>query len=304
MYAAPPPPPPHHQQSMMSPPPMRQSPYPPSPFDPHSRQSLEDVGDTERAMGWHGSNQRASMSDVKLTGGGHHYDSDDDDMLMVPQEQRKRRTCMDKVCCGCCTCYPRWLRYICCVIFLLVIALAIVIGVLAATFKVPDVSMNGLEGEPQVSMTGETVNMNFTLAISVDNPNVEGITFEKIEAKAYYPNHHDTQIGGGELDNVHINKQAVTNISFPFNLKVDAADDSSKAIMSDLLSKCGMTGGEAQQITIDYDVIPTVKFGVIPISFTISNHANFDCPVSNLLSSGADGLASLIPGGVSPPAGA
>lgn len=184
MYAAPPPPPPHHQQSMMSPPPMRQSPYPPSPFDPHSRQSLEDVGDTERAMGWHGSNQRASMSDVKLTGGGgHHYDSDDDDMLMVPQEQRKRRTCMDKICCGCCTCYPRWLRYICCVIFLLVIALAIVIGVLAATFKVPDVSMNGLEGEPQVSMTGETVNMNFTLAISVDNPNVEGITFEKIEAK-------------------------------------------------------------------------------------------------------------------------
>lgn len=183
MYASPPPPPPHHQQSMMSPPPMRQSPYPPSPFDPHSRQSLEDVGDTERAMGWHGSNQRASMSDVKLTGGGHHYDSDDDDMLMVPQEQRKRRTCMDKVCCGCCTCYPRWLRYICCVIFLLVIALAIVIGVLAATFKVPDVSMNGLEGEPQVSMTGETVNMNFTLAISVDNPNVEGITFEKIEAK-------------------------------------------------------------------------------------------------------------------------
>lgn len=79
---------------------------------------------------------------------------------------------------------------------------------------------------------------------------------------------------------MHINKQAVTNISFPFSLNVNAADDSSKAIMSDLLSKCGMTGGEAQQITIDYDVTPTVKFGVIPISFTISNHANFDCPVS------------------------
>jgi hypothetical protein len=33
-----------------------------------------------------------------------------------------------------------------------------------------------------------------------------------------------------------------------------------------------------QQIKIDYDVIPTVKFGVIPISLTISNSASFDCP--------------------------
>lgn len=192
-YSGPPPPPLHgHPQS----PPMRSaydntgytSPhstaYPPTPFDHQddSRRNRESIDaalyHNEAAMGWR--TNRGSMSDVKLTG---HYDSDDEhDLLPVPEE-RKRRSCMDKLCCGCCTCLPRWMRYLCCVLFLIIIALAIVVGVLAALFKTPNVTFNGIEGEPQVNLVGTNITMNFTLSISVDNPNIEGITFEKIVAE-------------------------------------------------------------------------------------------------------------------------
>lgn len=75
------------------------------------------------------------------------------------------------------------MRYLCCILFLIIIALAIVIGVLAALFKTPNVTFNGIEGEPQVNLSGSNITMNFTLSISVDNPNVESVTFEKIVAE-------------------------------------------------------------------------------------------------------------------------
>lgn len=96
--------------------------------------------------------------------------------------------------------------------------------------------------------------------------------------QAYYPNYHNQSIGGGELDNVHISSYKVTNISFPFSIEIDAANSESQAIVQDLLDKCGLTGGTAQQITIDYDVTPTLRIIGIPISFTISNNAKIDCP--------------------------
>ncbi|KAI9489959.1 hypothetical protein BDB00DRAFT_769637 [Zychaea mexicana] len=170
---------------------------------------------------------------------------------------------------------------------------------MVAVFKMPDVQFNGLESEPLASMSGSTVNMNFTLDISVDNPNGISLTFEKIVAEAFYPDHHDVSIGGGELDNVKIDKNAMTNISFPFNIQVDAADDSSKAIVADLLTKCGLMGGQTAQLTIDYEVTPTIRVAGIPISPKISNSANFDCPASSLSElTGGGGVADMIPSGV------
>ncbi|ORZ13088.1 hypothetical protein BCR42DRAFT_419152 [Absidia repens] len=292
--------------------------YPASPFDNNNNNSNSTVYNNKRnsledpdmyhhvpMVGGY-QNPRGSMSDMKLTSaagmnaGGyqpyHHttYDTDDEEedrggMLTIPREKRKR-SCMDKVCCGCCTCCPRWARYCSCILLLILIAIGIVIGVLAALFKMPTVEMSGLESAPTVNITGgNQINMGFNLQVSVNNPNVEGITFDTIIAKAYYPNYHDNQIGGGEKDNVVIGKNQVTNFTFPFTLNIDMTKD--QAIINDIFSKCGLDGSPKQPIKIDYDVIPTVKFGVIPISLTISKSTSMDCPaeLENL-----GGLASAV----------
>ncbi|CAO3588037.1 unnamed protein product [Absidia cylindrospora] len=274
-------------------------------YDNNNRQSSFDDPDMYHNYPTGGYQpSRGSMSDIKLTSspgmpaGFQHshnnnsYDSDDDDdrgMLRMPGKQK--RSCMDKLCCGCCTCCPRWARYCSCVFLLILVALGIVIGVLAALFKMPQVQMSGLENQPSVNITGgNTINMAFQLQISVDNPNVEGITFESIVAKAYYPNHHDVQLGGGEKDNVVIAKQQVTTFTFPFAINIDISDPNDQSILNDLFSKCGLDGSEKRPITIDYDVIPTVKFGLIPISITISKSTSIDCP-SELSQLGAGGVS-------------
>lgn len=108
-------------------------------------------------------------------------------------EEPRRRSCMDKLCCGCCTCLPKWIRYICCIILLLIICIAIVIGVLAGIFKVPDVKFNGIQGEPQFSINGTTANFVFNLNITIDNPNVESITFEDVVAKVRKEDRHGAE---------------------------------------------------------------------------------------------------------------
>ncbi|CAO3644575.1 unnamed protein product [Cunninghamella blakesleeana] len=322
--SAPPPPPPPHQYNNdinkeggvrgYQPPPQNHytSPphsYPPSPFQNYNhnepKKSFDDPNLYHQIPimgGYH--NPRESMSNMNLTSHKNIYDSDDEDEEnalkrghMIPKEKRKR-SCMDKLCCGCCTCCPKWVRYCSCIIFLLIIAAGIVIGVLAALFKVPQVHMSGLEGTPNVTVNGMQINMGFQLAISVNNPNVEGITFDSIVAKAYYPKHHDVQLGGGEKDQVVIAKQQTTNFTFPFDLTIDIGNPTYQSIVNDLFEKCGLLGSPKQQLTIDYDVIPTVKFGIIPISVTISNSASFDCPdvLQNLnsIASAAGGVSNSL----------
>ncbi|CAO3609662.1 unnamed protein product [Cunninghamella blakesleeana] len=235
-----------------------------------------------------------------------HLNNNDNVNIYEPPLEKKRRSCLDCICCGCCTCCPRWIRYCSCLILLIIIALGIVIGVLAAIFKKPTIEFNGLSGEPQFNLNGTVANIQFNTNFTVNNPNVESVTFSNIQAVAYYPNiaGHDlskSPIGGGNKSDVAIGSYSVTNIIFPFTLHIDATNPTTFPVVNDLLTRCGITGGQRQPIKINYDITPTIKIIGIPISITISSSSSFDCPES--ASSGVADvlgpLSSLIPSDLS-----
>ncbi|CEG80164.1 hypothetical protein RMATCC62417_14534 [Rhizopus microsporus] len=130
-------------------------------------------------------------------------------------------SCCDRVCCGCCTCCPRWCRWISCILFILIIALAIVIGVLASQFKVPKVDFTGIQGTPQFNINNAVLNVNASLGFTVNNPNIESITFTSLDAEIYYHGYGNTSIGQGTIKDLHISSNGYTNFVFPFTLKVD-----------------------------------------------------------------------------------
>ena len=94
----------------------------------------------------------------------------------------QHRSCCDKICCGCCTCCPRWCRWISCILLLIIIAIGIAVGVLAALFKIPSVDFKGVQGEPAFSLAGTTANLNVSLGFTVNNPNIESVTFKSLVA--------------------------------------------------------------------------------------------------------------------------
>jgi hypothetical protein len=50
-------------------------------------------------------------------------------------------------------------------------------------------------------------------------------------------------------------------------------------MLLDIASRCGLTGGAKQDITITYDLALTIKVGVIPITITLPEKASFPCPL-------------------------
>ncbi|KAG2171313.1 hypothetical protein INT43_002935 [Umbelopsis isabellina] len=233
---------------------------------------------------------------------------DDDD-------ERRSRSCLDCICCGCCSCCPMWVRWCACFLLLIVIALGITIGVLAALFKKPQVNFNGITQDstvPPVQQNGSSFDFNFDINIGVVNPNIESATFTSIQAIAYYPTAPTVPVGGGILDDVHIASNSNSNFSFPFTITYDPSQPNGSDMMFDIAKKCGILGGTPGDITINYKLIVTVDIIGIKISPSIDESATFPCPLSagnlpsdltnalNGLGSGGGlgGLASDLPSGI------
>ncbi|KAG2180751.1 hypothetical protein INT44_003758 [Umbelopsis vinacea] len=206
-----------------------------------------------------------------------YFDKDDDD-----RDSRHERTCCNWFCCGCCCgCCPMWLRWCACGLLIIILALGITIGVLAALFKQPQVSFNGItlsNSTQPIQLNGTGFNFNFDLNIGVVNPNIESATFTSIKAVVYYPTAPTIPVGEGEKDNVHIGSQSITNITFPFQIEYDPAQSGSQAMMLDIFQKCGILGGAKSDLTVNYKVTVTINILGINISPTISESATFPCP--------------------------
>ncbi|KAI8875084.1 hypothetical protein K501DRAFT_218547 [Backusella circina FSU 941] len=242
------------------------------------------------------------MSEMKFMG---HYDSDDDmekqraippyaqQRPYIPLERKKKRSCIDKMCCGCCTCCPKWLRWCTCFIFIILLIICIVIGVLAALFKVPEVSFTDPASPVVTHPSATSINISSSIAITVQNPNIEGLTFSMIKADAYYPSPYNVYIGGGEVDNVHIESKGVTQFTFPFSVLVDSQESGDQGAIMDLVTRCGLDGSTAKNIDLDLKIYPTVHIGVIPITPTISKSVSFPCPLKTEDISGLFGSGGL-----------
>ncbi|KAI7891605.1 uncharacterized protein EV154DRAFT_507295 [Mucor mucedo] len=218
---------------------------------------------------------RSSMSDMKFID---HYDSDDDLEKIIPRE-KKRRSCMDKACCGCCTCCPKWLRWCSCIFLIIILIIVIIVGVLAALFKVPKIDFTGLKQDPAVSNVNNVLTMTFDVGITVDNPNFESITFEIIKADAYYPAPYNVYVGGGNVTNLHINSNGITDIVFPFAVRIDSQDPQQQGVIMDLVTRCGLDGSTPENIKFDYYVYPTVRIAGIAITPKISQSLSIPCPL-------------------------
>ncbi|CAO3684279.1 unnamed protein product [Rhizopus stolonifer] len=100
--------------------------------------------------------------------------------------EQKKRSCMDKMCCGCFSCCPKWMRWCTCTILILIIIAAIIIGIIIGVFKVPSIEFNGYKNTPVVTFNNKVLNVAVDFDIRVDNPNFETITFDKVSVDVSY----------------------------------------------------------------------------------------------------------------------
>ncbi|KAI9259442.1 hypothetical protein BDA99DRAFT_440037 [Phascolomyces articulosus] len=175
------------------------------------------------------------------------------------------------------------MRCICCFLLLLFLVAAGLATFAVTQFKVPTVNFYGLtdhpSGLPHFNKTStSSFDINAGLRIGVVNPNMAGVSFEKIKAMAYYPTTPNKSIGGGELSNLVIKSHATTNFTFPFHVELDASNHEEQRMLLDVSQKCGLTGGEQKDLIINYMLTPTVRVIGFPVSPVIKDSVQVPCP--------------------------
>lgn len=62
-------------------------------------------------------------------------------------------------------------------------------------------------------------------------------------------------------------------------MSIDVTNTNNVAVLSKIMADCGLSGGTAKDIQLDYKVVATVKIIGIPISVPVSNTVAFKCPI-------------------------
>ena len=104
----------------------------------------------------------------------------------------------------------------------------------------------------QSSGSGE-FQINLGFGINVTNPNYFSATFTTIEAQIFYPI-GDTNIGGGQENDITFKAHSDLDFVFPLSFIYSQSADPTGAVLQDIASKCGITGGPAQDISIQYTI--------------------------------------------------
>lgn len=173
----------------------------------------------------------------------------------------------------------------------------------------PAINFVGVTDTPnnrsEMYFDGNKFSINFGLLIHIQNPNVLPIRLSDMNTtvraiflfiashahahtkggkKAYYPDSGSGQveIGGGFMDYENVPAHADFNFTYPFALEFEPNTGTDQTLMRTLLDKCGLTGGQPQDLTIDYTIHLTAKVLFITVHPTISSSTSFVCPLKNV----------------------
>ncbi|ORZ22388.1 hypothetical protein BCR42DRAFT_302092, partial [Absidia repens] len=134
------------------------------------------------------------------------------------------------------------------------------------------------------SVNNGEFNFQFGLKVNVNNPNLFALHFSNMNATAYYPSDTNpdikTPIGGGFLESQWIPAKTNLTFTYPFQIEYNPSLDSDQSVLNSLTDKCGLTGEEAQDLSIDYTIELAASALFVTIHPTISSSAQFPCPLN------------------------
>ncbi|KAJ4490167.1 hypothetical protein J3R30DRAFT_3399579 [Lentinula aciculospora] len=179
-------------------------------------------------------------------------------------------------------------RFFFCSLLIIIYLLVVLILGLALWLRPPALSFTnpGLDPDQQINL-GTTLTVPLELNITVNNPNFFAVDFKTLSAEVAYPDVDNTLIAEGNLTNLVIKSNEVTNFTFPINISLNLTDEGADGndlnVVLDLADKCGIIpSGPKSPIPLAIKIwiglsILGIKITLPSISFTV----NINCPIDN-----------------------
>jgi hypothetical protein len=195
------------------------------------------------------------------------------------------------------------IRVLACLVLNAIIVIISIVSLVVIFARPVNVGIGNVQtpSSSSVGLSGNAITFNGSVQFIVSNPNSISSDLS-ISAKVYDVVNTKTDIGRGSIENSKIGANSNTTINFPYQVRYDPTADSDKSILSDLASKCGLSGGSGGgdlELTLDIDA--KVKILSVPVPVKFSQPVSFACPISaDLLKNiGGGSLLNSILGGLS-----
>ncbi|KAJ3895301.1 hypothetical protein GG344DRAFT_73286 [Lentinula edodes] len=179
-------------------------------------------------------------------------------------------------------------RFFFCSLFVTIyLVVAIILG-LALWLRPPALSFTnpGLDPNQQINLD-TTLTVPLELNITVNNPDFFAVDFKSLSAEVLYPDVDNTLVAKGNLTNLIIKSNEITNFTFPINISLNLTDESADGndlnVVLDLANKCGIIpSGPKSPIPLTIKIgiglsIIGINLSLPSISFTV----NINCPIDN-----------------------
>lgn len=181
-------------------------------------------------------------------------------------------------------------RFFFCSLFIIIfIVVAVILG-FALWIRPPALSFTtpGLNPTQQVSFPDSTLTVPLGMNFTVNNPNFFSVDFKPLTAAVSYPSVNNTIIANGNLTNLVIKSDQITNFTFPIVIYLDLSDTAPSkaenlAVVLDLAAKCGLLTSSSP-VPIPLGVKVGIDLSVLGISITIpsvSFTVNINCPIDD-----------------------
>ncbi|KAI7849128.1 hypothetical protein BDC45DRAFT_292671 [Circinella umbellata] len=160
------------------------------------------------------------------------------------------------------------------------------------TVNVLDVTQYPGDNASQITYDGQKFLFNLGLVVNVQNPNVLPIFLSEMKATANLPEEDGSQayLGHGYLDSEKIPTNSDYNFTYPFSIEYDTQSSQSQVMLNTLMEKCGLYGGDAQDITVNYSINVNARVLFVKLNLDLGGSATFGCPLTN---GGLPGLGGM-----------
>ncbi|TFK30123.1 hypothetical protein FA15DRAFT_663486 [Coprinopsis marcescibilis] len=177
-------------------------------------------------------------------------------------------------------------RFLCCTIMVTLLIVVSVVLSLVLFVRPPSIIIGDVVARNTTGSLSapDGLAINLSVNISVNNPNYFSVDFHQLKVEIFYPmeGRPDTPVGGGESRDIVFKARERTDVEFPFALRYRAADDPGQAVFVDIGGRCGVGGGQRQNLNIKYKLTLGIRFLMIPITPVVENRFSFACPESLL----------------------
>jgi hypothetical protein len=166
------------------------------------------------------------------------------------------------------------------IIVAIILALALWLRPPALTFTNPAINPN-----QQVSLDS-TLTVPLEVNITVYNPNFFSADFTSLTAEVSYPDVGNEVVARGNLTNLIIKSNEITNFTFPIVISLDLTgqgNSSDLSVVLDLANKCGIIPqGSKTPIPLDIQIGITLRvLGIMISSPSISIPVKINCPIDD-----------------------